>query len=63
MLAADVVEEDVDALGGRRRELLRDRAVVVVEGGGEPELEVSQRTLSGVPALPTTREAPRSRAN
>ena len=64
VLAADVVEEDVDAVGRRRRELLGHRAVVVVERGGEAELPVSQAHLLRASRRCRRRaDAPRSRAN
>ena len=47
VLAADVVEVDVDAVRRGRAQQLVDRAVVVVEGGVEAELVAQVRDLVG----------------
>ncbi|CAO0830448.1 hypothetical protein SMICM17S_05447 [Streptomyces microflavus] len=62
MVPADVVHVGVDTVRCRLGQQLPDRPVVVVERHVESELPVSRVTFAGVPALPTTRPAPSSRA-
>ena len=38
MVAADIVEVHVDAVGGDSTELLRIRSIAIVEGGVEPQI-------------------------
>ncbi len=58
VLAADVVEVDVDALGGGLPQLPPDGPVLVVERRVEAEVVDEVATFSGEPALPMTRLAP-----
>jgi hypothetical protein len=61
VVAADVVEVDVDAFGGGLPKLAENGGGLVVKAASKP-ISRSQPTFSSLPALPITRAAPLSLA-